>query len=83
MWDARNTRLSQERGKRNAQNDEEGSFQDVSCAPEVHETKMQSRLQQIERISRKTKFLDYQMGLFSKEIQIIEVEFGVELKIRA
>ena len=44
---------------------------------------MQSRLQQIERISRKTKFLDYQMGLFSKEIQIIEVEFGVELKIRA
>ena len=37
----------------------------------------------LERISRKMKFLDYQMGLFSKEIQIIEVEFGVELKIRA
>lgn len=83
MWDARNTRLSQERGKGDAQNDEEGSFQGVSCAPEVHETKMKSRLQQIERISRKTKFLDYQTGLFSKEIQIIEVEFGVELKIRA
>lgn len=29
------------------------------------------------------KFLDYQMGLFSKEIQLIEVEFGVEIKIRA
>ena len=29
------------------------------------------------------KFLDYQTGLFSKEIQLIEVEFGVEIKIRA
>lgn len=25
------------------------------------------------------KTLDYQMGLFSKEIQLIDVEFGVEL----
>ena len=66
LWVARNTKWSQESGKGNAQNDEEGRFQEGSCTPNVDKLQRKSRLQWIGRISRKRKLLEHLMDLFSE-----------------